>query len=187
MTLYQVILKIDELNLFLEEFEKKLKGQKGKISLIKNLKSLLSYSVNILKGFKESEKIEGEFILTSTENPQGRTIKFSLQRTFVDKILRRTLISTGWSFFEDFFQKETKSKKIGHELLEEYFGGKNKIPPIIKCFRGSRNSMHSNGIYHGEKLICVIGSIDYKLENNQQVDLKYPLILDMIKESLNSL
>ena len=177
---------MSELSLFFNELEKKSKNLKRKIFLIRSLKSLLAYSVSILKDFTASKEINGKFILTSSKY-QNKTITFILQREFAEIVLRRTLIFMAWSFFEDFFQKETKTKKIGRELLKGYFGEANKIPTIINYFYGIRNSIHSNGIYHGKKLICKIGSDNYELKDNQKVILEYLPILNIIKESLNLL
>jgi hypothetical protein len=121
-------------------------------------------------------------------NGQNKAVEVILRRSFVDKILRRMLISQSWFFFENFFKKQSSSllDKIGVlELLKEYFRGENNIPQSINFLRGLRNSQHNNGI-HKEKRPIVYK--EYKLEYNKPVvDATLPFIIRIIRESFYSL
>ena len=183
-TVYQVVMEISELALFLDKLEEDFKEQKNKILLIRSLRSLLAYSAIVLKNFTTSEKINYKFPLDPSK---GKVINVEIGKEFVDIMLRKTLMTMAWSFFEYFFQAETNPAIIGKKLLVEYFDEESKIPPVINYFRGIRNSIHSNGIYRGEELNCEIDGNDYKIKDGQQVFYDYPFIFSIIKESLNLL
>jgi len=186
LTVYQVVMKISELALFLEKLEKDFKEQKNKVLLIRSLRSLLAYSAIVLKNFTTSEKINYKIPLDYSKY-KGKAINIEIGKEFVDIILRKTLMTMAWSFFEYFFQAETNTNKFGKKLLVKYFDEENKIPLVINYFRGVRNSIHSNGTYYGEELSCEISGNNYEIKDGQEVFYYYPFIFSIIKESLNSL
>lgn len=131
------------------------------------------------------KELQNMNLLNYTTKKQS-VIKISINRSFMDKSVRRLLLLEAWGQFEFYFSKKVpgSGNMLTKVMVKNYYQNQNKsVPNAITFFRETRNCLHGNGVYNINKqsLHCSIKKQQYSLVPGQEIKFAdYQFLLDII-------
>jgi len=177
---------------YLESESNRISGDKDKVFLFARIHNLSYFLINNFACCFPSNE---EFLTKHYQIKEGKKIKTTLKGELILRLCKRIFVSEIWNAFENFFQSKTgQNGEIGRSLLKEYYENDDDIPNSINFLRGTRNSLHNNGMYgiREKPLVFNVGSKIYKLEPGKIAEVAgspggFPPLIEIVKECLDNL
>lgn len=173
------------------EQRRKTEHDSDKKFLLGALRNILRHALANLSIFYCKELQDVQQLNYKTK--RGSTISIPLDRTFLDRSLRRLLILDIWGQLEFYYSKKVpgSDKMLASGIVQSYYQQKGaSVPDEVTFIRETRNCLHGNGIYSPSKsrIDATIDSTQYSLLPGQEVDfVDYQFILSTINTTLNLL